>query len=311
MMRALRNTADGHCLVFHVVLLAAYGVAFWIYLHPEPAGLHGGWSRAAFVAAATILLGWCAGIDVPVNFHNHAHRPFFRRPWMNRWLGRLWCFSSGWPSFFFEHAHITVHHANLLSERDWTLPHRGRDGRWESVARYALAHWPWRFARHLWRDFTAPDAPPGLAARACRELAIFLVLWSIPFWIDVRMALLLWVLPQWFGNLTISGAGMYAQHAGCTAKSQARPYAHSNSSLSPVLNYVLFNLGYHTHHHEHPTVHWTRLPQLHRRIADRLAEGGARVYRVGYHRMVSTLTKAWLDEREQERRLPRAPGFEL
>ena len=31
--------------------------------------------------------------------------------------------------------------------------------------------------------------------RAVKELAIFLVLWSIPFWIDPVMALCLWVLP--------------------------------------------------------------------------------------------------------------------
>ena len=28
---------------------------------------------------------------------------------------------------------------------------------------------------------------------------------------------------------------------------------------------MLFNIGYHTAHHEHPQLHWTRLPDLYQR----------------------------------------------
>ena len=96
----------------------------------------------------------------------------------------------------------------------------------------------------------------------------------------IRMALLLWVLPQWFGNVLISGAGMYLQHAGCVAKSSEHPYGHSNSSLSRVLNFTMFNVGYHTHHHEHPQVHWAQLPRLHEHMRRRLSVQRARLFRV-------------------------------
>jgi fatty acid desaturase len=307
--RILRNKADAHCLIFHGVALLAYGSAFWIYLHPQRAHIDGLWSMTAFIAASVIMLGWVSGIDVPVNFHNHSHRTLFTVPWLNRWVGRLWTFSGGWPSFFFEHAHVTVHHANLLGRGDWTLPYRRPHGRFESQARYSLTHWPWRFGYYFWRDFTASDRPPGLASKALCEFLIFLALWSIPFWISIRMALLLWVLPQWFGNVLISGAGMYLQHAGCVAKSSEHPYGHSNSSLSRVLNFTMFNVGYHTHHHEHPQVHWAQLPRLHEHMRRRLSVQRARLFRVGYYSMSSTLAKAWLRTEMRDARIPRHPEF--
>lgn len=295
--------------MFHGLSLLSYGLAFWIYLHPRNAHITGPWSMAAFVAASTIMLGWASGIDVPVNFHNHAHRPLFTIDWLNRWVGRVWTFSGGWPSFFFEHAHLTVHHSHLLQRGDWTLPHRRPDGRFESQIRYALFHWPWRFGLHFWRDFTGPDCPSGLGPRALRELSIFLALWSIPFWIDFKMALLVWVLPQWFGNVTISGAGMYLQHAGCVAKSSEFPYGHSNISLSRALNLTMFNVGYHAHHHEYSHVHWTQLPLLHEKLKVKLKTQRARVFRVGYYSMAATLARSWLDEAKREARLKRHPDF--
>lgn len=305
----LRCRADAHCLIFHSAVLLSYASAFWIYLHPRYAHIDGPWSMTAFVAAATIMLGWVSGIDVPVNFHNHAHNPLFSVPRLNRWVGRVWTFSGGWPSFFFEHAHLRVHHLNLLGSGDWTLPRRRPDGSFESQIRYALTHWPWRFGYHFYRDFTAQERAYEPGARALRELAIFIGLWSIPFWIDMRMALLLWVLPQWFGNVTISGAGMYLQHAGCIAKSAEHPYEHSNISLCPFLNLAMFNVGYHAHHHEYPRVHWARLPDLHERMKRKLGAQHARVFRIGYYRMANTLAKVWLSAADREARLARDPEF--
>jgi len=303
----LRNPADAHCLVYHGVALAAYGCAFWLYLHPQSAGIEGPWSRAAFIAAAAFMLGWTSGIDVAVNFHNHARRVFWS-PRLNRWVGRLWTFSGGWPSFAFEHAHVVVHHANLLAPEDWTLPQPRRDGRVEGIIRYSLLFWPWRAVYHLWQDFTRGRAGHR-RHEAARETALFLALWSIPFWIDLEMALWLWLLPQWIGNVMLMGGGMYAQHVDCEEKSPAAPYRHSNTSLSPWLNYTMFNLGYHIEHHDHPNIHWTDLPAQHGKMRPRMRRSGARVFAIGYHRLASVLATPWLSERRRRRKLPVLPEF--
>ena len=87
--KILARREDAHCVAYHLILLACYGLAFWIYLHPELAGITGFWSMIAFVGFAAWLLGWISGVDVGVNFHSHTHRRVFRQAWLNRWFGRL------------------------------------------------------------------------------------------------------------------------------------------------------------------------------------------------------------------------------
>lgn len=276
----LANSHDQHCVIFHLICLAAYAGAFWLYLHPGAAGISGPWSRAAFVMAAALLLGWISGIDIGVNFHNHSHRRIFTSHFLNQWFGRFWTVSAGWPSFFWEYAHVTVHHANLLHENDWTLPRHNLNGEFEDFRVYALVAWPWRYMVHLWNDLIAN---PGRRRKALREFAIFLPLWSIPFWIDPVMALWLWALPHWVANCLVMAPGMYVQHSGCVRKSPARPVSHSTVFLAKFFNYTMFNIGYHLEHHDHPRVHWSELPALHERLKMELIDGGAHVVPYGFY----------------------------
>ena len=87
---------------------------------------------------------------------------------------------------------------------DWTLPKKHSDGSFENFQRYLFAHWPWRLTAHLSGDLTARRS---LRHKSLREMAIFLALWSIPFWIDPVMALWLWVLPHWIASCVRDGCG--------------------------------------------------------------------------------------------------------
>lgn len=288
------HAADVHCALYNVLVLACYGLAFWLWLHPEVAHLDGAWDRAAFTVGAGFLLGWISGVNVGVNFHNHAHRPIFRSPLLSRWFGHLWTFSGGWPAFYWYHSHVVVHHANLLDEElDWTLPRRRADGRFESIYRYVFCHWPWRYFGHLWRDFAAARGGGWVRRRAVKDGLVFLVLWSVPFFIDPVMALCLWVLPQWVANAVIMGAGMYVQHAGAVRKSEDAPYRHSNTFLSRFFNLTMFNIGYHVEHHDYPQVHWSALPQFHEKMKERMIRRGAHVVPYGYYRASNLCARPW------------------
>lgn len=292
--RWLAHPEDLHCVFFHLSVVTLYGLCFWMWMHPLAAGLGSTAERWAFGFGAALLLGWCSGIEVGVNFHNHAHRRIFTHAWMNRWVGRTWTVSAGWPAYFWQYSHVVVHHRHLLEERDWTLPKRGVDGRWEGFFRYCLLHWPWRYVPHMWRELREPVASKAVAKRARMEFAIFALLFSIPFWIDPVMALVLWVLPAWIANVLVVGPGMVAQHAGCEAPSDEHTYRHSNTFLSNLFNVWMFNIGYHAEHHTYPHVHWSELPDLHTRIAGDLVEDGAHVVPFGYHRGGYLLSRAEL-----------------
>jgi len=56
----------------------------------------------------------------------------------------------------------------------------------------------------------------------------------------------------------------YIQHVHCDPWSK---HNHSRNFVSPTNNYFVFNGGFHTVHHEHPGVHWSRYPALHAQIA--------------------------------------------
>ena len=45
------------------------------------------------------------------------------------------------------------------------------------------------------------------------------------------------------------------------------PYNHSRNHIGRVLNWCLFNNGFHTAHHMRPGLHWSELPDFHREIA--------------------------------------------
>jgi fatty acid desaturase len=292
-----RHPQDFHCAFYNLLVLVCYGAAFWLWLDPELAHIDSLWDRVAFTLGAGFLLGWISGINVGVNFHNHAHRPIFHSEFLNRWFGRVWAFNGGWPAFYWYHAHVVVHHSTLLSDVDWTMPHRRKDGRFENIYLYVLLHWPWRYIPHLYRDFKNKRGGEWVTHKALKELGFFLVLWSIPFVIDPVMGLCLWLFPHWIGNNVVMGSGMYVQHAGCVPKSGAYPYSHSNSFESKFFNLTMFNIGYHIVHHDYERVHWSVLPNFHERMKKRLIAGGAHVVPYGYYHAAHVLSVIGRSER--------------
>src|SRR5690606_10525855 len=57
----------------------------------------------------------------------------------------------------------------------------------------------------------------------------------------------------------------YGQHAGTSTKNH---YVASRNVELPLYNLTSWNLGYHTAHHLHPGLHWSKLPELHQKIRD-------------------------------------------
>lgn len=93
--QALAHPQDLHCVVFHGLVLALYGLAFALHLNAARIGIASTAELLAFDLGAALLLGWCSGIEVGVNFHNHAHRRIFKQAKHNRWFARTWTVSAG------------------------------------------------------------------------------------------------------------------------------------------------------------------------------------------------------------------------
>jgi beta-carotene hydroxylase len=295
--RAISVLAHPHdlaCVVFHVATLLLYALAFGIHLSADRFGLDSGLELLAFDLGAALALGWCSGIEVGVNFHNHVHRRIFTRAGWNRWFERTWTVSGGWPAFLWKYAHVNVHHRRLASGSDWTLPRKGTDGRREGFFSFCLGHWPWRYAREMWCELRSPSVSPATRRRAARETAIFALLFAAPFSIDVEAALWLWLLPAWIANVLVMGPGMVAQHADCKVEGGQGSLAHSNTFRSRVFNALMFNIGFHAEHHTYPHVHWSELPRLHEELSAELQRDRVHTVPFGYYRAGYLLSRAAL-----------------
>jgi beta-carotene hydroxylase len=203
-----------------------------------------------------LVLGVCC-----IN-HNHAHVPMWRAKSMNvltdYWIGTV----QGHPVFLFEVAHIASHHRHNQGEQDVT-----RVARWgvhNHIAGYLL--FPLLAARplgRLRRDHMATLLRNERArfANIVLQHVPLLALWATAFALDGSKAMLYVLVPQ-IMSLHFLLASNYLQHAHAIAGSR---YNHARN-FTGAMNHFLFNVGYHTAHHEQENLHWSELPLAHARI---------------------------------------------
>jgi fatty acid desaturase len=79
-------------------------------------------------------------------------------------------------------------------------------------------------------------------------------------------ALLLFVLPM-ITTMLFTAWVTYDHHAGLETDS---PFDGSFNTLNKRFNIITGNLGFHTAHHLKQSVHWSKLPELHRQIAHKI-----------------------------------------
>jgi fatty acid desaturase len=60
----------------------------------------------------------------------------------------------------------------------------------------------------------------------------------------------------------------YMQHVECDVGSE---HNHSRNFVDPLVNWFVFDAGYHTVHHESPGLHWSEYRALHTSLGDAIA----------------------------------------
>lgn len=101
---------------------------------------------------------------------------------------------------------------------------------------------------------------------AISEYVVFFGFMIGIFLLDWRKALVFFLIPQQVALFVIQVFN-YVQHIEADENSE---WNHSRNFVSPVLNALLFNNGYHTVHHMTPGLHWTKTPEAHAKVAHRI-----------------------------------------
>jgi fatty acid desaturase len=216
-----------------------------------------------------LYVGFCAGVFA----HNHNHCPVFTSRTANGAFAAWVSIFYGHPIFAWIPTHNMNHHKYLNRDGDATITWRySKKNTWLVASMYFFvsAYWQSQLIRAFVRRVRATS--PRLYRRIQLETlsfraahaALLATAVALHGW---RQGLLVYV--GTFGASMAAGLwGMmfinFIQHVHCDPYSE---YNHSRNFVSKLGNFLVFNNGFHTAHHEHPGAHWSQLPELHAQIA--------------------------------------------
>ncbi|CAN5370945.1 fatty acid desaturase [soil metagenome] len=239
----LRYAADLRSLA----LLAALGTCLFL--------LWTGWLRSGWIFALSLPLAFSACSVA----HNHIHLPMFRSRKANSAFSCLLGFFCGQPPCGIIDAHNVRHHGKLGTEADFVRPSVARfRWNWINVATFPLAATVAMYRSKAREPATARrPSRQRLAERTLFHGGVTALLLA-----DASATLLYLAVPWLFGQFCIVGINL-VQHQGCDPDSH---WDHSRNITGAATNWLTLNGGFHTAHHRHPALHWSLLPDFHRRV---------------------------------------------
>jgi fatty acid desaturase len=219
-----------------------------------------------------LYVGFCAGVFA----HNHNHCPIFRSRAMNTFHSAWISVFYGYPTFAWIPTHNLNHHKFLNRDGDATITWRySRKNTWLVASTYFFVSAYWQGA--LIRAFVqrARALTPNLYRQILVQRWIFAG--AHAGFLGLAVTLHGWRIGPlvYLGTFGLSAAmglwGMifinFIQHVHCDPWSS---HNHSRNFVSKLGNFLVFNNGFHTAHHEHAGAHWSTLPALHAKIAHRV-----------------------------------------
>lgn len=250
-MKWLRYRADVRTVAYMLVAIAI-PVVHW--------SLNG---FSVWLLTASVVMAFA----ISAMHHNHAHVPIWTSSAPNVMTELWFAVFQGHPGFVFNPMHVENHHRYHNGPKDLTRTHRCFD----SNNLFGLLFHPFEFihgavphilshARQIMRD----DGWGFMLVVS--QYILIVIVDGLLVWVDATRALYCVLVPQGAALffLLISN---YLQHAHADGESE---FNHSRNFLG-LINPLFFNVGYHTAHHHAATLHWSELPDMHRKLAPRIA----------------------------------------
>jgi beta-carotene hydroxylase len=251
-----RHSADYRTIVWVLIAPALVAVQ---YARPDLVPVLG-WVSAYFALACGIIA------------HNHNHCPTFANKTMNQVFANWISIFYGYPTFGWIPTHNLNHHKYVNREGDATITWRFTN------SHNAFVAFTYFFVSSYYQS--EPITKFIKDAKVKNKKLYRKIITQYTVWAGAHLGMLalgialygvgtgfyVWGfsmgLPALFSLWTIMLFN-YDQHVHTDPFSE---HDHSRSFVSPTLNFLLFNNGYHLVHHEHPGAHWTKLPALHAKV---------------------------------------------
>lgn len=236
------------------IVLGVFGIQLWAVFTLD--------SVAALLAVmlGLLLFSACPGAIS----HNHHHCNTFRPRWLNRTYEVILFLETGIPPFGWTLHHNLGHHKHYLEQDQDPSAWRERDGSTMGRVKYDV----YNALRVYPEIFRIGRSRPRLLRQFIRWGLLSLTVLGVLIWLRPVPALIIFVLPM---PLMLLGLldNTYQQHQDLDTSSD---FTASRNTTSRLYNLISWNLGYHTAHHLHPSVHWSKLPQLHEKIRSRIPD---------------------------------------
>jgi beta-carotene hydroxylase len=201
-------------------------------------------------------------VAVSVITHNHNHLPIWKSKFLNILTDNWLTIFYGFPVFAWKPTHNKNHHKLNNREGDYTITYRFS----EKNNLLTLLTYPTisgYYQQKAIRDYLKEQYKTNRSNfYLCILQYVVLAVWMLAFLlIDWRKALLFVIIPQQVSLFSVLIFN-YVQHVHANEESE---YNHSRNFVGG-LNFFLFNNGYHTIHHDKAGVHWSMVPEEHKKI---------------------------------------------
>jgi fatty acid desaturase len=254
----LRHSSDWRTVLWAFVFFPAVGLAPYVEPRVIP-----------WILPLSLYFGFCAGVFS----HNQNHCPMFKSRRANAFYAAWLSVFYGFPTFAWIPTHNLNHHKYVNKAGDATITWRySKRNTWLVASTYYFvsAYWqaqpvdeyirkakatnPRLYRQIIVQYITVFGGHAALLALAIaiRGFKLGLVSYLFGFFIPA-------VFAAW-SMIFIN----YIQHVHTDPWSE---HNHSRSFVSPYANWLVFNNGYHTAHHESAGLHWSKLPEAHAKIA--------------------------------------------
>lgn len=251
-----RHSADYRTLLWLAIMPALVAFSF---THP---------SLSLWLCPLGMYLAACAGVIA----HGHNHCPTFKNKRANAVMAAYLSVFYGYPTFGWIPTHNLNHHKFVNKPGDATITWRhSKENTLFIAASYFFVSSYFQSDPIKAYIRKAKSGNPALFRQIVTQYAI---------WGGVNFALLgvaiamhglgrgtatfffAMGIPEIFALWMIMTFN-YMQHVHCDPWSELN---HSRNYVGRVFNFLMFNNGYHTAHHENAGTHWSKLPAVHASI---------------------------------------------
>lgn len=246
----LKDNADVKSIIY-VIITSAMFIAQWMWLGVNP-----------FIYTWFLFMS----VAVAVMTHNHNHLPMWRSKVLNVltdwWLTVFY----GFPIFAWIPTHNKNHHRFNNREGDDSITYRvSEKNNFLTLVSYPTisGYYQQKAIFVYLKEMKANNKEKFWISIS---QYVVLVLWiGVALLIDWEKALLFVIIPQQVSLFSVLIFN-YVQHVHADEESE---WNHSRN-FTGFLNFLLFNNGYHTIHHQKAGLHWNKAAQAHKEIENNI-----------------------------------------